>query len=562
MTDRGAAFAPLRHGAFRDMWVAQFASNVGGWMQTVGAQWLMLSLTSSAVPVALIQTASSLPVLLFAVPAGAVGDLVDRRRLILWTQAAMLLAAAALGALTLAGLASPWLILALLFAVGTGQALNSPTWQTLQPELVPAPERSQAIALGSVNQNLARAVGPAIGGLLIVLTSAGWVFVINAATFLAVLAVVFRWHDRTRSANALPAEHAGPAIRAGGRYVANSPVLRAALVRAGVFVFFASALWALLPLTAHSRLHLGSGGYGLLLGAVGVGAVGGAFALPRLRARCSTDAMVGGASVVLGGVALVLAFVQVAVVVGVALAIGGLAWIMVLATLNSVYQASLPSWVKARGMGWYLIVFQGGNALGSAVLGIGAQQAGLTTTLVIAAAGLVLGPLAAIRYPLRPLDPEQLLPAGDWPSPHVLDAEAQSGGPVLVRVEYHAQPGQERELLAALSELRYSRRRTGASSWRVWQELEQPGVFVENFMLASWEDHLRQHERVTVADRARQQRVRNLVDPQQPPVVTHLIAATTISAHHQPTTVPIGNSNPSSQQPPQKGQSHDSHHPA
>jgi MFS family permease len=537
VSDRPAAFAPLRHGVFRDMWVAQFASNIGGWMQTVGAQWLMLSLTTSAVPVALIQTASSLPVLLFAVPAGAIGDLVDRRRLILWTQGAMLLAAAGLGALTLAGLATPWLILALLFAVGSGQALNSPTWQTLQPELVPAPERSQAIALGSVNQNLARAIGPAIGGLLIVLTSAGWVFIINAATFLAVLAVVFRWRDRTRSVDTLPAEHAGPAIRAGGRYVANSLVLRAVLVRAGLFVFFASALWALLPLTAHSHLHLGSGGYGLLLGAVGLGAVGGAFALPRLRARCSTDAMVAGASVVLAGVALVLAWVHVAVVVGVALAIGGLAWIIALATFNSSYQASLPNWVKARGMGWYLIVFQGGNALGSAVLGIGAQQAGLSTTLVIAAAGLVLGPLAAIRWPLRPIDPEQLLPAGDWPAPQVLDADTHVEGPVLVRIEYHAKPGRETELLAALSELRYSRRRTGASSWRVWHELDSSGAYVESFMLATWDDHLRQHERVTVADRTRQQRVRDLTDPERAPVVTHLIAARTTVVRH--TAAPV-----------------------
>jgi MFS family permease len=556
---RGAAFAPLREGAFRDMWLAQFASNVGSWMQTVGAQWLMLSLTTSAVPVALIQTASSLPVLLFAVPAGAVGDLVDRRRLILWTQAAMLLAAAALGALTLAGLATPWLILALVFALGSGQALNSPTWQTLQPELVPAAERSQAIALGSVNQNLARAIGPAIGGLLIVVTSAGWVFVVNAVTFVAVLAVVFRWQDRTRAVNTLPAEHAGPAIRAGGRYVANSPVLRAVLVRAGAFVFFASALWALLPLTAHSRLHLGSGGYGLLLGAVGLGAVGGAVALPRLRARCSTDAMVGGASVVLGGVALVLAWVHVAVVVGVALAVGGLAWILVLATLNSAYQASLPNWVKARAMGWYLIIFQGGNALGSAVLGIGAQQAGLTTTLVIAAAGLVLGPLAAIRYPLRPIDPQQLLPAGDWPAPQALDTDtdALSRGPVLVRIEYHPQPGREAELLAALSELRYSRRRTGASSWRVWRELEPPGLYVETFMLASWDDHLRQHDRFTVADRARQQRVLDLVDPDRAPVVTHLIAARTTIPHHRPTPVAIADPNPSSHQPAANGPSHD-----
>lgn len=534
MSDRGDAFAPLWTRTFRDMWLAQFASNVGGWMQTVAAQWLMLSLTTSAVPVALIQTASSLPVLLFAVPAGAGGDLVDRRRLILVTQLAMLVAATALGLLTLGGQATPWLVLGLLFAVGTGQALNSPTWQTLQPELVPAVQRPQAIALGSVNQNLARAVGPAIGGVLIVLTGAGWVFMINAATFLAVLAVVYVWRDTGRTRDKLPPEHAGAAIRAGGRYVANSPVLRAVLVRSGLFVFFASAIWALLPLTAHTRLHLGSGGYGVLLGAVGVGAVVGAVLLPRLRARCSANLLATAASAALAGVAIVLALVHVTVVVGVALAFGGIAWILALATLNAAYQASLPGWVKARGMGWYLIVFQGGNAIGSAVLGIAAQQVGLTTTLIIAGGGLLLGPVAAIRFPLRPVEPSQLSPAGDWPTPIVTVDDELDGGPVLVNVEYHPLSGHEDDLMTALAELRYSRRRTGASSWRVWRELDRPDTLVESFIVASWLEHLRQHERVTVADRERQRRVQEHVDPQRPPTVKHLIAAAAHLRHHPP----------------------------
>jgi MFS family permease len=464
---------------------------------------------------------------LFAVPAGAIGDLVDRRRFVLVAQLFMLVAATALGALTIAGLATPWLLLALLFAVGTGQALTSPTWQTMQPELVPADERPQAIALGAVNQNLARAVGPALGGLLIVVTSAGWVFVVNAATFLAVLAVVYRWRGGAHPPSALPPEHTASAIRAGGRYVANSPILRAVLLRAGLFVFFASALWALLPVIAHSRLKLGSGGYGVLLGAVGVGALAGAFALPRLRGRCSADQIAVGASVTLGGVALVLALVHAAVLVGIALAVGGLAWILTLATLNSVYQTSLPGWVKARGMGWYLIAFQGGTAVGSAVLGVGAQQYGLTATLAFAATGLILGSFAAIRFPLRGIDPHELQPAGDWPLPQALAENATPDGPVLVRVEYRAQSGREAELLEALAHLRRSRRRTGAISWRVWHELDRPMCYFESFMVASWEEHQRQHERVTVADRARQQRVHDLVEPGNPPVVSHMAAADT-----------------------------------
>ena len=257
-----SAWAPFRHRLFAAMWGAQFVSNVGSWMQTVAAQWLMLTLTGSAAYVALVQTAAGLPVVLFAVLAGTIGDLVDRRKFLLVTQALMLVAATALGALALAGLVTPWVLLALLFAVGTGQALTSPTWQTLQPELVSPAERPQAISLGSVNQNLARAVGPAIGGVLLAATSSGTVFLVNAATFAAVLGVLTAWHSAARAPDALPREHVGEAIRAGGRYVAASPALRVILARAPLFIFFASAVWALLPLTAQSALHWARAGTG------------------------------------------------------------------------------------------------------------------------------------------------------------------------------------------------------------------------------------------------------------------------------------------------------------
>src|SRR6202522_4305524 len=362
-------------------------------MQTVGAQWLMLTMTGSAAYVALVSTAGSLPVMLFAVAAGAIGDLVDRRRFLLVAQGFMLAAAVALGALALAGLVTPWTLLALIFALGIGQAMTSPVWQTLQPELVPPAERPQAISLGSVNQNLARAIGPAIGGLLLAATSVGTVFLVNAATFLAVIAVIAVWRSSARPASALPPEHLGEAIRAGGRYVTASPALRVILVRALLFIFFASSVWALLPLVATSQLHLGSGGYGLLLGCVGVAAVGGALVLPRLRALLSAGRQLTAGSLVLGAVALILALVHITAVVAVALMAGGLAWVLALSTLNSAYQLNLPGWVKARGMSFYLIVFQGGNAVGSAVLGVMAQHAGLTATFVLAAAALVVGPV-------------------------------------------------------------------------------------------------------------------------------------------------------------------------
>ncbi len=521
-TAPASAWSPFRHRLFAAMWGAQFVSNVGSWMQTVAAQWLMLSLTTSATYVALVQTAAGLPVVLFAILAGTIGDLADRRRFLLGAQTFMLLAAGALGGLAIAGLVTPWVLLALLFAVGTGQALTAPTWQTLQPELVSPDERQQAISLGSVNQNLARAIGPAIGGALLAVTSAGTVFLVNAASFAAVIAVIWAWHS-TRPPDALPREHVGEAVRAGGRYVAASPVLRVVLARAALFIFFASAIWALLPLTAQSVLHLGSGGYGLLLGSVGIGAVVGAASLPRLRARLSPDGMLAFGSVGLAAVTLLLAYAHSTAAAAVALAVGGACWVTALSTLSSLYQLSLPQWVKARGMSFYLMVFQGGNAVGSAVMGVAASRAGLSTTLTIAAAGLALGPLLALVWRFHPLPPEDLLPGGDWPAPHLASDQAP-GGPVLVSVEYWARPGLEDELMTALQDTRFSRRRTGATSWRAWSDAANRARVLEQFVVASWDEHLRQHERVTKRDQHRLDRLREMTDPAHPVTVTHWLA--------------------------------------
>jgi MFS family permease len=503
------------------MWTAQFVSNIGSWMQTVAAQWLMLSLTGSAAYIALVQTAGSLPVVLFAVAAGAIGDLVDRRRFLLVAQGVMLAAAVALGALALAGLVTPWTLLGLIFALGVGTALTAPTWQTLQPELVSPAERPQAISLGAVNQNLARAIGPAIGGVILAATSAGTVFFVNAATFLAVIAVVAGWRS-TRAAPGLPREHIGDAIRAGGRYVKASPALRVILIRAFLFIFFASSVWALLPLVARYGLHLGSGGYGLLLGCVGVGAVAGALLLPRLRAVIPAGGQLTVGSLGMGVSALVLALVHVTVVAAVALAVGGLAWILALSTLNSLYQLNLPGWVKARGMSFYLIVFQGGNAVGSAVLGVLADRAGLTVALVTAAVALGLGPLAGLRFRFQQIPPDTLLPAGDWPAPQIVAGdEAPADGPVMVTVEYRPGPGLRDDLLAALRDARFSRRRTGATAWRVWQDAADPGKILEQFIVASWAEHLRQHERISRRDAGRFAKIRAMTDPGHPVVVTH-----------------------------------------
>jgi MFS family permease len=519
-------FGPLRHPAFRAMWAGQFASNIGGWMQTVGAQWLMLSLTPATSYLAFIQTAASLPVLLFAIPAGATGDLVDRRRLLLGTTLFMAATTTALAVLTIAGLVTPWALLAALFLVGVGQAWTSPTWVTLQPELVPAAERPQAIALGSVNMNLARAIGPALGGVLVAVTEPSVVFLVNAATFLAVIAVVWRWRDpRKGAASGLPAEHLGEAMRASGRYVANSPALRTVLVRAAAYIFFASAIWALLPAVARTNLGLGSGAYGLLLACVGIGAVAGAVLLPRLRGHLSGDLTLLIGSLATALTALAMATAHSVVPVAALLVVGGFGWIISLATFNTAFQTMLPGWAKARGMAVYLVVFQGGNAIGSAVFGILAAG-GLDRTVGIAAAGLALGPALALWRRMPVIEATELAPATGWPPPPVLAADEPPGGPVMVNLEYRAAPGQAAQLMQALGQLRRSRRRTGAVQWRAWQDAADPDLVLEQFVVGSWEEHERQHARLSERDKARLALVESFAEDGAAPTVRHWVATT------------------------------------
>jgi MFS family permease len=290
-----------------------------------------------------------------------------------------------------------------------------------------------------------------------------------------------------------------------------------------LFMVFANSIWALLPLVARTRLHLGSGGYGLLLGGVGIGAVAGAAALPRIRGRASPGMLMTVGTLLFAAVTLALAYVRVSELAALALVVGGVAWILVLSTLNSQYQTTLPGWAKARGMSYYLVVFQGGGALGSAVFGVVAQDAGLNQALLFAAAGLALVALAGVWLPFKAISTHDLLPAGDWPDARLVGA-TEPDRPVLVTVEYRARPGLEQNLLDALHAGRHSRRRTGAVSWRVWRDAADPGRVLEQFVVGSWDEHLRQHERVSIRDQERLARIDAMTDASRPPTVTHWLA--------------------------------------
>ena len=518
-----SAWSPLRHPVFRALWLATIVSNIGTWMQNVGAAWLMTSLTPSSVMVALVQTATSLPVFFLALPAGALADVLDRRRLLLVTQGWMLLTAMILGALTLLDLTTPWTLLWLTFSLGVGAAMNAPAWQASIPDLVPREDLPGAVALGSVAFNIARAIGPALGGLVIAAAGPGVVFALNAFSFVGVMCVLYRWRP-TREQNALPAERFVGAVRAGLRYVRHAPQLQAVLVRAGVFILCAAALWALLPLRSKNELGHDATGYGILLGCLGAGALLGAAVLPKFRIDLSTDALISWASLLFGGATLGLAFLNNFFLLCGAMFAGGLAWMTVMSSFNVAAMTTAPAWVKSRSLGIYQLVFQGGLAIGSAAWGFVATHAGLTVALIGAAAGLALGLVAVRRFPLAEVEPEKLEPSLHWAEPVVARELQPDRGPVVVTVEYRIDPAQAREFVAAMQPVRESCLRDGAIQWHLLNDTSDPSRYVEYFVVESWAEHLRQHERVTIADRAVQDYARSFHVGDRPPVVSHFIA--------------------------------------
>jgi MFS family permease len=521
---RPSPWRPLRHPTFRALWIATVASNVGTWLQSVGAAWLMTSLTSSAVMVALVQAATSLPMFLLSLPAGALADVVDRRKLLLLTQSWMTLAAFGLGILTFAGRTGPWTLLLFTALLGLGAALNQPAWQSIIPELVPREDLPPAIALGSIGFNIARAAGPALGGLIVAAAGAEANFLLNAFSFLGVVLVLYRW-PRPAADSVLPAERFLGAMRTGVRYVRHSPEVLAVIVRGAVFVVCASSLWALLPVVARTDLGRGPAGYGLLLTALGIGAVAGAMALPRLSRRVSTDVVVAAASLVFAGGILALGYVRSFWLLFAALLAAGGAWLSLLSSLNVALQTLVPSWVRGRALSVYMLFVFGGLAGGSALWGAVAERVGIARSLLISAIGLALGLLATLRVHLRSGEGLNLAPSRQWPAPLVGHDLEPDQGPVLVMIRYRIDPERAAEFSAVLRELRRVRLRGGAMQWGLFVDPAEPGLYTELFLVSSWMEHLRQHERITVADEEVRLRAGGFHVGPEPPQVEHLLAS-------------------------------------
>jgi MFS family permease len=521
--DAPSPWRPLRLPVYRALWIATVASNVGTWLQSVGASWLMTTLTDSTTVVAMVQAATSLPMFLLSLPAGAIADVVDRRKLLLGTQTWMLLSAAGLGLLTTAGLMTPGLLLLFTFLLGLGAALNQPAWQAIIPELVPREDLPAAIALGSIGFNIARAAGPALGGLLVAAAGPGPTFLLNAASFLGVLTVLYRWR-RPEEEAVLPAERVWGAMSAGLRYVRHAPEVLAVIIRGSVFVFCGSSLWALIPVVARVDLKQGPAGYGLLLAALGIGAVAGAMVLPRLKRNNSTDLVVAGATLVFAAATATLGYVREFWVLFAAMLLAGGAWLTLLSSLNVAVQTSVPSWVRARAISVYMLMFFGGLSLGSALWGAVAERFGVPRALLASSIGIVVGLLATLRFHLRSGEGLNLAPSRQWPAPIVAHDLEPDHGPVLVSVRYQIDPGQAAEFAEAMRDVRRIRLRDGAFQWGLFADAAEPNRYVEVFLVRSWLEHLRQHERVTVADRDLEERARAFHLGPEPPVVHHWIA--------------------------------------
>jgi MFS family permease len=518
---RESTWAPLRVAAFRALWLAVLGSQVGTWMQTVGAQWLLLAEPNAATLVALVQTASMLPVLLLALPAGVLADSFDRRRLLIAVQCFQAAAGAALTLLTIAGEMTPALLLTLTFALGCGAAMTVPTYQAIIPELVPREQLHAASGLGAISVNVARAVGPAIAGVLVARVGVAAVFALNTATFLAFALVLLFWR-RPETDDDQVAEPFMAALRAGGRYVRHSPVMRRFLVRLAVFILPAVALWALLPLVANRRLGMGASGYGLLLGALGCGAVAGAFVMPRLRARLSDNQLLISASLTYAAVLAVVALVANAIVVAIVLVPAGTAWMVVLSNANAEVQLFLPGWVRARGLSTYQLVFFGGQGIGAFIWGVVTERIGLVAAFAVAAALTAAGAATVRFWPLidtRHLDRQ---PAVYWPEPQLALEPDPTAGPVVVVVTYTIAPADERQFLDTMKYVRRTRMRTGAVQWGIFRHGELPDRLVELYVVPTWDEHLRQHSgRLTGSDQEVDLRARTLSDP--PPEVAHLL---------------------------------------
>ncbi len=499
-------------------------SNIGGWISGVASGWLMTSLDPNAFIVSMVQVANSLPMFLFAIPAGALADIVNERRFLIVGEWGITLVSAVFAALVWLQLITPGSLLLFTFIAAIGSALTAPAWQSVVSQLVPKSDLPAAVAANSVGINVSRAIGPALGGLIVGALGIAAPFWFDAFSNIGVIAALVWWRAPKKSRSALPPEPLVGAIRTGLRYARYNPHLRATLIRTTAFFIFASAYWALLPLVARHQILGGPALYGILLGTIGASAVGGAFLLRRLREKLGADWLVAAASLGTAMATALFALAHQPATAVIGSLVAGASWIAAVASLNVSAQVALPEWVRGRGLAMYVTVMFGALSIGSAIWGELAVVAGLPAALLLAAAGAAIAIPLTWRWKLQTGANVDFSPSLQWPDPITTHAIEADRGPVLVTVEYRIDPKNRNAFLKALGENSRERRRDGAYDWGIFEDPADEGRFIETFLTDSWLEHLRLHQRVTKADQISQQAVRRF-QIGAGPKTTHLISA-------------------------------------
>jgi MFS family permease len=518
----GTVLAPLRHPIFRAVWFASMASNFGGMIQSVGAAWLMASIAREADTVALIQASVTAPIMLFSLMAGALADTFDRRKIMLIAQSFMLVVSVTLAAVAWGGAITPWLLILFTFLIGCGTAFNGPAWQASVGEMVPRSDLPNAVALNSMGFNIARSVGPAVGGAIVAAVGAAFAFVLNAFSYLGLIVVLLRWKP-TRPPQLLPVEPLGPAMASGLRYVSMSPHLRVVLLRSAIFGFAATAVQALMPLIARDHVTSGPLGYGLLLGAFGVGAVGGAFSSTKLRRRFSTEAVVRCACLSFSLAAVVAAFSPYLLLTMAGFLFAGAGWVLALSTFNTSVQMSAPRWVVARALSLYQMSAFGGMALGSWCWGLVAEFNGIPVALCAATAVLLANLALGFWLPLPQFAGLNLDPLNRFKEPEIAVHIEPRSGPIVITIEYKIREEDIVAFLRVMAERRRVRKRDGARHWTLLRDLNDSEIWVERYHTPTWQDYIRHNSRITQADARISEELRLLHKGAETPRVHRMI---------------------------------------
>lgn len=499
MPHRLSPLAPFKHDTFRVIWVASLASNFGGLIQAVGAAWMMTSITDSVNMVALVQASTSLPIMLFSLISGALADNFDRRRIMLVGQCFMLCVSALLTLCAYFGIITPWLLLLFTFLIGCGTALNNPSWQASVGDMVPRDVLPAAVALNSMGFNITRSVGPAIGGVIVAAAGAAAAFAANTLSYFAIIYALLRWR-REETLSALPRESMGRAISAGLRYVAMSPNIGKVLVRGFVFGLSASAILALLPLVARDLVAGGPLTYGIMLGAFGLGAIGGALLSARLREHLSSEWIVRIAFAGFAVSSVVTALSPYGWLTSLALLLSGAGWVLALSLFNTTVQLSTPRWVVGRALSLYQTTTFGGIASGSWMWGQLAESHGPANALIVSACLMIVGAAIGLRLPLPEFQSLNLDPLNRFSEPLLkLDLKPRSG-PIVVMIDYEIADGDVPEFLTAMAERRRIRIRDGAGQWGLMRDLENPTTWTETYHVPTWVEYVRHNQRRTQAD--------------------------------------------------------------